>query len=330
MIDILKIEPSTILKNLQGQFVFIFGKPKVGKTTFAANNPDTLICAFERGTNFIAGAYAQPVEKWTDMKLILRQLEKKEAKEKYKCVAIDTVSEAYTLCEEYICSANNVDRIGEIPYGQGYGLVEKEFEKVLRKITMLGYGMIIIDHSVVKNEEVSNKNAKGKEDVVVIEKVMPAMPARAAKVVNKMVDIIGYIKMEWLPNGESKRTLITRATPNIMAGSRLKYLPAEIPFDYKSLVDAVNDAIDKEAQMGAKVVDHKENSVEEQKDFNKIREEAATLWKDLVSKDENNGKIIMKKVKEVFGKEVRLSEITENQVDLFYLVLVEMRDMVNK
>ena len=303
---------------------------KCGKTTFAANNPNTLICAFEKGTNFIAGAYAQPVEKWADMMLILRQLEKKEAKEKYKCIAIDTVSEAYSLCEDFICSANSVDRIGEIPYGQGYGLVEKEFEKVLRKITMLGYGMIIIDHSTTKNEEVSNKNAKGKEDVVVIEKVMPTMPARAARVVNKMVDIIGYIKVDWLPNGESKRTLITRATPNIMAGSRLKYLSEEIPFNYKSLVEAVNDAIDKEAQMGAVVVDHKEDVKEEVKDFNKIREEAATLWKELISKDENNGKKIMQKVKEIFGKEVRLSEITENQVDLFYLVLVEMKDIANK
>lgn len=89
----------------------------MGKTTFAAQNPNTLILAFEKGTNFIAGIKVQPIEKWADFKIVLRQLEKKEAKEMYECIAIDTVSEAYTLCEEYICNANGVDRVGEIPFG---------------------------------------------------------------------------------------------------------------------------------------------------------------------------------------------------------------------
>ena len=330
MIDILKIEPSTIARDLKGKFVCIYGPVKVGKTTFATQNPDTLICAFEKGTNFISGALVQPVEKWADMKLILRQLEKKEAQEKYKCIAIDTVSEAYTLCEEYICSTNGVDRIGDLPYGQGYGLVEKEFEKVLRKITMLGYGMIIIDHATVKNEEVNNKNSKGKEEVVVIEKVSPSMPARAARVVNKMVDIIGYIKMEWQADGTAKRTLITRSTPNIMAGSRLRFLPSEIPFNYQTLVDEVNTAIDKEAEAGSHIVEHQVKKVEEKLDFNELRKEASVLWQELISKDEKNGKIIMQKTKDIFGKETRLSEITENQVDLFNLILLEMREMKNK
>ena len=36
---------------------------------------------------------------------------------------------------------------------------------------------------------------------------------------------------------------------------------------------------------------------------------------------------IMKKVEIIFGRQIKLSEITEDQTDLFYLALLDMRDM---
>ncbi|MBQ2409314.1 MAG: hypothetical protein II309_07760, partial [Bacilli bacterium] len=43
------------------------------------------------------------------------------------------------------------------------------------------------------------------------------------------------------------------------AGTRLKHLPSEIPFGYDNLVQAISDAIQKEADEGAVVVDKKEH-----------------------------------------------------------------------
>lgn len=324
-IDILNIQPSVISRDLKGKYIAIYGPEKCGKTTFAAQNPKTLICAFEIGTNFLSGVRAQPIQKWADMKLVIKQLQKPEAKEMYDCIAIDTVAEAYSLCEEYICAQNQKQKISDIPYGAGYAATKREFEKTLRQITMLGYGLICICHSQVKNESVG-------EDTV-IEKISPAMPARAADVVNRLVDVIGYIDVEWdTRDGQpvSKRTLLTRSTPNIMAGSRLRYLEPRIPFGYNELVNAIGDAIEREErENGAIVVDSAVRVKSEELNFDEIRAEASQLWQELVSIDESNAQRILKKVEIIFGRPIKLSEITEDQVDLMNLALLDMKEMYN-
>ena len=147
-----------------------------------------------------------------------------------------------------------------------------------------------------------------------------------------MVDIIGYIDITWDEEGNSERWLYTRKTPTVMAGSRFKYLEPKIKFGYNELVNAISDAIDKAEKLdGATVVDKSERIIEEALDYNAIRAEASALWKQLVGEGENANpemaKTILKKVEMIFGRTMKLSEITEDQVDLFNLVVIEMRDL---
>ena len=51
--------------------------------------------------------------------MVLRQLEKPEAKMYYETVTIDTAAIAWEMCEQYICKQNGVQKIGDIPYGAG-------------------------------------------------------------------------------------------------------------------------------------------------------------------------------------------------------------------
>lgn len=90
-IDILNIQPTTISRDLKGKYICLFGNAKVGKTTFACNAPQNLLLAFEKGYNGISGVKAVDINKWSDLKTVLRQLEKKEAQEMYNTVTIDTV-----------------------------------------------------------------------------------------------------------------------------------------------------------------------------------------------------------------------------------------------
>ena len=157
------------------------------------------------------------------------------------------------------------------------------------------------------------------------------MPARAADVVNRMVDIIAYIDQRFDENGNSIRRFITRQTPNVMAGSRLPYLDPVIPFSYEDLIKAIGRAIDKQQELdGAVVVDSVEREVEEKLSYDEIRAEANELWNKLVKANEENAVRIMKKVEMTFGRSIKLSEITEDMVDLFYLVLLDMREMAEK
>ena len=94
------------------------------------------------------------------------------------------------------------------------------------------------------------------------------------------------------------------------------------------MVAAINKAIDEQRDKnGATVVDKLEIKVEEPLDFNKIRDEASVIWGNLVGKDPANAERILKKVEMIFGRKIKLSEITEDQVDLFNLVLLDMKDM---
>lgn len=90
---------------------------KIGKTSFAAQLPKNLILATELGTNAIGGLYVQPIQSWSDIKTVLRQLRKPEAREMFNTITIDTMSIAADLAEKYICMQNNVNSIGDIPYG---------------------------------------------------------------------------------------------------------------------------------------------------------------------------------------------------------------------
>ena len=320
-IDIFNIQPTTISRDLKGKFVCIYSLPKVGKTSMACQFPKNLLLAFEKGYNAIAGIKPQDITKWSDFKLVLRQLEKPEARQIYDTVTIDTVGIAWEMCEQFICAQNGVQKIADIPWGGGYSACKKEFESCLRKITQLGYGLVIIAHV--------DKRTEKRADDSEVEILGPAIPKRAYEIVNQLVDIIGYIDITWDEEGNSERWLYTRKTPTVMAGSRFKYLAPKIKFGYDELVAAISDAIDKSEKLdGATVVETTEQVVEEALDYKKIREEASVLWRELVERDPENAPAILKKVEMIFGRPMKLSEITEDQVDLFNLVVLDMKDML--
>ena len=291
---------------------------KIGKTEFCTMAPDALILAFEVGTNARPGAMVQKIDSWSTFKLVLRQLDKPEAKEKFSTICIDTVGIAYDLCEKFICAQAGVQKIGDIPYGGGYAQLSKEFDDALRKITMMGYGLIMTCHLK------ENADDDGK-----VNGYKPDLNNRCLKIVNGLVDIIGVITQTWNEKGESERWIQTRATPTITAGSRYKYLAPRIPFGYQEFLNALGEAIDKEQELGAVVVDSAPVEQVQKLSFDEIRAEASQLWKELVEQDENNAVRIMKRVEMIFGRSLKLSEITEDQTDLFYLVLLDMRDLKN-
>ena len=155
---------------------------------------------------------------------------------------------------------------------------------------------------------------------------------RAAEICNGIVDIIGYIGVEW-ENGEAKRYLYTRETPTLFAGSRFKYMASKIPFGYEELVNAIAQAIEmSEKKDGVTVVDSAAltPSVEEI-NFNEVRKQAQELWTKLVgtgdSANPDMANAILKKIEIIMGRRMKLSEFTEDQADLLALVVEEMKNM---
>ena len=61
---------------------------------------------------------AQPINSWSEFRKVLRKLKDENVQKKFETIIIDTADIAYDYCENYICSNNGVDSIGDIGFGK--------------------------------------------------------------------------------------------------------------------------------------------------------------------------------------------------------------------
>lgn len=190
-----------------------------------------------------------------------------------------------------------------------------------RDLTYAGYGLVFISHEVDK----VYKNDKGEE----YNKIIPALPNRPFNLINKMVDIIGYIReVPEEENGErvSKRYMFFRSDERFLTKSRFKYIVPYIELSYDAYVKAIYDAIDKQiAEEGGESTDSQNPFVV--RDFDELMSEAKELWSQLNAK-ELTGEAL-KILEKEFGRPIRFSEILPEQKDQFQKALFEIKSLID-
>jgi hypothetical protein len=328
--SLLSIKPHKVSRDLKGYSVFFYGDPKSGKTTIASKFPDALLLAFEKGYNAIPGIMVKPLNTWSEFKKTLRELKDPEVKEQFKTVIIDTADIAYMLCEKWVCQQESNEKvdyttIGDIPYGKGYKLAEKEFDEALRAIIQMDYGLVIISHSIDKT--FTDENNKDFNQIV------PTLDNRARKICERTCDIIGYARS--IQTDEGKRsTLYLRQTSRFVAGSRFKYMPNAIDFTYENLVNAIQDAIDKEAKefSGTLVTDESVNTQkavnEYEYDFDALKAEFQTIVGDLMSTGSPTmGSKIQKIIEAHLGKGKKAVDCTPDQAAELDLIVYDLKQL---
>ena len=326
-IDIFAIKPHEVSRDLCGYTVLLYGQPKTGKTTTAAQFPQALLCAFETGYLAIPGVMAQPVNKWSEFKQILKQLDSDQARKQFKNIIVDTVDIAYDLCEKYICNQNGVSAVGDLPFGKGYNLAKKEFDEALRKIPQMGYGLVMISHA----QDKTFKDENGEE----YQQIVPTLANQPRLVVDRMSDIIGYAHPFQEEDGTVHTTLFMRGTPRFVAGSRFKYTPDSIDFSYENLVNAIGDAIDRQAKdfNGKYVTDAPTtaHAAEPELDFDDLMNQFNTL----VSKIQNatGGSFgttwaprIVALTDKYLGKGTRVAEMSRDQAEQLVLIVDDLTE----
>jgi hypothetical protein len=329
MIDIFAIKPHEVSRDLCGYTVLLYGQPKTGKTTTAAQFPQALLCAFETGYLAIPGVMAQPVNKWSEFKQILKQLDSDQARQQFKNVIVDTVDIAYDLCEKYICNQNGVSTVGDLAYGKGYALAKKEFDEALRRIPQMGYGLVMISHA----QDKTFKDENGDE----YQQIVPTLTNQPRLVVDRMSDIIGYAHPFQEEDGTVHTTLFMRGTPRFVAGSRFKYTPDSIEFSYDNLVNAIGDAIDRQAKdFGGRYVTDaptQAHVAEPELDFDALMGQ----FNELVSKIQNatGGAFgttwaprIVAITDKYLGKGKKVSEMSRDQVEQLVLIVDDLAEAV--
>ena len=319
------IKPHEVSRDLSGYSVLLYGTPKSGKTTIASKFPKALVFAFEKGYSAIPGIMAMPVNSWREFRSYLVDLKDEDTKEMYKTIVIDTADIAYDYCCEYIFNQEGKYNIADIPYGKGYQRVMREFDKCIRKILQMDYGLVLISHA----QDGTLKDEQGVE----YQQMMPTLDKRGRLVCERTCDIIGLTRPVKQEDGRTVTKMFLRETPRYVAGSRFRYTPDVIDLSYDNLVKAINDAIDKEAQeTGNQDVTATKSNLyaetdDEVYDFPVMMDEFSTLVGALMAKDLQNRSVISKVVADYLGAGRKVAECTEEDAGQLALILQELRKL---
>lgn len=320
-INLLSIQPHKVSKDLSGYITYIYGAPKTGKTTLATQMDGSLLLAFEPGYHALPGVMAQDITSWSEMKQVYRELKKPEVQATFKAVIVDTIDIAADRCKKYICQQNGIEDLGDLGYGKGWTKFKEEFNEVFRGLTQLGYAVFFIGHD---KEATVTDPTTGAERMI----IRPSLSNTTKDIIAGMADIYGYAHQ--LRKDEMSVLTLRDTSGLIDCGCRFKYIPNEISMSYQNLVNALETAIDKEAQetdgkfittervTGPATVNY---------DYEALMKEFGDVVGSLVEKDSAYYvPRITQIVEKYLGKGKKVAEATIEQVEFIYLILSEIKE----
>lgn len=217
-----------------------------------------------------------------------------------------------------ICADHDVTRIGEIGWGQGYEEAKQEFLSGLDQLSKSGYGIVFISHSTEK----VFKNEKGEEYT----KIVPALPNRPFEVINKMVDLVGYIReIQTDDEGSRERFIYFRGDDRFLAKSRFRYIEPKVKFSYDEIAKAIQTACDKEAESHGSEATEDGNAYLDL-NFDELIEQAKIVH----TKAVDAGKVeeVSKVLANIFGKPTKFSEILPQDVEKLHQALIEIKTAI--
>jgi hypothetical protein len=278
----------------------------------------SLLLAFDPGYHALPGVMAQDITSWAEMKQVYRELKKPEVQEAFDAVIVDTIDIAADRCKKYICNQNGIEDLGDMGYGKGWTKFKDEFNEVFRGLTQLGYAVFFIGHD--KPETIENPDGSK------YQKIRPTLSNSTKTVIAGMADIYGYAHQK---NAGEMSVLTLRDSSGIIeCGCRFKYMPVEIVMSYKNLVDALNEAIDKEAAETSGQFVTNERIVAPTAttyDYDALMTEFQDLVGQLMSSGTTNGPKITAIVERYLGKGRKVSDTTEAQAEFVNLIISDIK-----
>ncbi len=134
------------------QAVFLYGPPKVGKTTMAAEMEGAVFILTETGLGQNKAQAFPVIQSWENLHQAVDLLV--ESDHDFTSVVIDTIDHAERMCFEYTCHKHGKKSIEDFGYGKGYKYAGEEFEKLIQKLEALvshkEVNVVLIGHSIVK------------------------------------------------------------------------------------------------------------------------------------------------------------------------------------
>ena len=236
--NICEIQPNKLNTNMKSKFFFFYGEQGTWKTTVASQFPRPLLAGFEIGYQFIDGVRALPMNGWSDMKDLYRQLKMPQVKEMYDTIVFDTISNAASMCYKYALGQLGINDPSEAAWGQGWRKIKDEW-KIIQDIAKLGYCIVFISHA--KETEVTD--AKTKQTSV---KVKTDMEGWSSDSVWGLCDFVFYVRKELEENGV-ENVYAYCDLPNVDTKRRHPAFPPRILFSFDEIIaglDKISTATD--------------------------------------------------------------------------------------
>jgi len=208
-------------QRLEDFSILLYGQPKIGKSTFCSQMDNPLFLATEPGLNALE-VYEVQIPDWKTFLQVCAEIA--QGGHPFKTIVIDTVDNLWKACAEHFREKLDIVHESDLPYGKAYMLIRDEFLRVLRKMSLLPYGLILTSH--VEVEEIKTRTQT-------INKAVPSIPKSGRTTVLGWVDMILYATMETTEDGEEIRVIRTKPSENWEAGDRTKRLPATVPLDFE-------------------------------------------------------------------------------------------------
>lgn len=232
--------------NILQSVIWVYGEPKVGKTTFASKFPGTWFLATEPGQDWVTVREPTVIHTWKHFLEVCAFIETNKPKtfedgESISTICIDTYTLLFKMCQEQVCLEMGVGDPGEIPHGGGWGRLTKEFERVMSKVARWPYGLVLISHG--RQREFKTRGTKR-------DRFEPDIGAAGMRWGNATCDLILYahVREEAILDDKGdvtgeiieKRVIQCHPSAAAVAGGRMSdLLPMFMPLEPQMIIDCI-------------------------------------------------------------------------------------------
>ena len=201
--------------------MLVYGRPKIGKSTFCNQFPEALFLATEPGLNAL-DHYEMPITKYEDIDEVYNLLREDK---KFHTIIIDTVDIFFDIIRKKALHKlgveNEIDLGGQ--YGQAYKPINDLFKENLNKFISLnrqGKGIIFTSHSKFDMQN----------------RIVPSLPETPCKTLCAAMDLMLYFDIMTKEDGEKIRIIHAEPDTQFEAGDRTNTLPPKLILDYNKFI----------------------------------------------------------------------------------------------
>lgn len=245
--------------------VLIYGKEKIGKSTFASNIPGHVFMNLEGRLARIDEANAGPrIESYDgedSVKTFLQELITSD--HKHSTLVIDSANYLEDLISKYIARMHQKDCIESIPFGEGQGLLIAEWQNLINAFEILrlkrNMNIVFLSHATIK----TNNPARG----VSYNYYGPKLSGGKDKIKGTSDLLKGYCDIYAFANTEditkqvstgfsktnqavssTRKLYMDPSDPSYESGVSLKGMPTECDFTWQAFSTAVANALAKKGE----------------------------------------------------------------------------------